>query len=184
MPPQNVMFRSFVDEGSQPDDQASTCNPITEAIACCTMLLRYLLCSGSRPARQAMRKAARITIAWPQHVHLLQVCMGFKGIALGCFCRTRSQGVETVSREEYTAPSPSNGSSSTGRQPDSEAGSARRGQQTEGQPLLKVRQAALEARLPVCLLFLQGNNWPSCACRPDVCGSLRTGHRQLHRACG
>lgn len=89
------MFRSFADEDTQPDDQP--CNLVAETLACCTLLLRYLLCIGPRPAR------------------------------------TRSTGVET---QEYTAPTPSSGSSS-GRHSDTEASGAGRGQQTEGQPLLK-----------------------------------------------
>lgn len=50
MPPPAVMFRSFADDDTQPDDQP--CNLVAETLACCTLLLRYLLCIGPRPARR------------------------------------------------------------------------------------------------------------------------------------
>lgn len=73
-------------------------------------------------------------------------------------CRTRSTGVDF---QEYTAPSPSSGSSSTSRQPDTEASSARRAQQTEGQPLLKVR-ALVDLHL-ARLSLLHGDSGRLCA---------------------
>jgi hypothetical protein len=43
------MFTQFSESDTQSDEEP--CNIVAETIGCCTLLLRYLLCFGPRPAR-------------------------------------------------------------------------------------------------------------------------------------